>query len=68
MFNLIKQILDMLVNDERGDFSVKSLAVTVAAIVVIGFVIMEFTTGGWLMEVVQQVWDGVWGWISDLMG
>ena len=38
---------------------VKQIALIVAAIVVIGAVVL-FLTGGWLTEVISDVWDWMW--------
>ncbi|GHU50715.1 hypothetical protein AGMMS49975_02300 [Clostridia bacterium] len=43
--------------------SIKSLAITVATIVLIGVGLVFFkdNIGDWI----QTIWDAVWGWISD---
>ncbi|MCL2146649.1 MAG: hypothetical protein FWH52_02465 [Synergistaceae bacterium] len=51
-------------NDEQGDFSVKGLAITVGAIVVIGAVV-TWLSNGQITVWISDVWDSVWGWIQD---
>ena len=47
---------------------VKKIALIVASIVVIGFVVALFTTGGWITDAIDQVWEWMWtsitGWFS----
>lgn len=47
--------LNKLLEEERGDFGVKQIAMVVAVIVVIGFVIMALKAI--MPDVVQDVWD-----------
>jgi len=51
---------------ERGEVTVKGLAITVGAIVVIGSVVMWLGSGGGMRMMIEQVWEGVWGWISQV--
>ena len=51
-------------NSKRGDVSVKGLAVTVGAIVVIG-AIVTWLAGGVLEDWIGEVWSQVWGWIQS---
>jgi hypothetical protein len=55
----------MWIRSRKGEFSVKGLALTVAAIVVIGFIMTWImATGGGF----ETVWGAVWGWIQSFMG
>ncbi|MCL2048461.1 MAG: hypothetical protein FWG87_07010 [Defluviitaleaceae bacterium] len=60
----MKERLSTFINDERGRFGVKELAITVGAIVVIG-AIVTWLAGGQLADWVTDVWDAVWTWIQD---
>ena len=50
--------------DERGEVSVKGLAITVGAIVVIGAVV-TWLSGGQLTTWISDIWDSVWNWIQN---
>jgi uncharacterized membrane-anchored protein len=52
------------INDERGRFGVKELAITVGAIVVIG-AIVTWLADGQLSDWIEDIWDIVWTWIQD---
>ena len=61
--------LRLFTKDERGDFGVKSIALAVAAVVVIGFVVLEITGGDSAESgLFYKVWDLIWQWIQDMMG
>jgi len=60
---MIKKAL-FLKNSKRGEFSVKGLAITVGAVIVIGAVATYLSQGpvaGWI----EQAWDGLWSWIQS---
>ena len=52
-----------LMKDERGEFSVKGLAITIGAIICIAAVV-TWLSEGQLIIWVEQVWDAVWQWIQ----
>lgn len=43
----------------HGEFGIKQIAATVAVIVVIGIVV-QFMSGGWLTDRVEDVWTWIW--------
>ena len=54
--------------DNRGEFGIKQIAGTVAIVVIIG-IIVQFMSGGWLTDRVEDVWKWLWedviqNWIS----
>lgn len=54
--------------DIRGEFGIKQIAATVAVVMLIG-IIVQFMSGGWLTDRVQDVWTWLWedvikSWIS----
>ena len=59
---MIKKAL-FLKNSRRGEFSIKGLAITVGAIVVIGAVV-AWLSGGVLANWIEEVWGVMWGWIQ----
>lgn len=48
-----------VVNNERGEIGVKTVALAVAAVVIIAFVV-SMLTGGWLENVIDTVWNYIW--------
>lgn len=55
-----------LLQDTRGSFGVKEIALAVAAIVVIGAVVV-FLTGDFLTEeVIRPIWIWIWERIQDI--
>jgi hypothetical protein len=48
-----------LLGDERGSIGVKEIAITVAAIVLIGIVV-NFLQEGFLTDRVEEVWGKMW--------
>ena len=50
---------------ERGDFSVKGLAITVGAIVVIGAVVSWLAGGEGMQGMIQDVWTSLGEWMSS---
>jgi len=58
------------VKDERGEFSVKGLALTIGAIVVIGFIVMWLASdSGPLQGWITSGWeDVIWPWIQSVFG
>lgn len=63
----LKNSIHRFLKDERGDFGVKQLAITVAVIVVVG-IILSILQGGMLNDMVNTVWDFLWEQIQNLMG
>jgi len=53
--------------DERGEFSVKGLAITVGSIVVIGAVVV-WLSGGQMTNWIEDVWDALGGWLDTTIG
>ena len=64
----VKSKARAIVLDERGDFSVKGLAMTLGVIVVIGIIVAWLGTGGGLQEMIEEVWASVWGFIKSTFG
>ncbi|HHV29104.1 hypothetical protein [Acetivibrio mesophilus] len=64
---LMKKSIKRFLKDERGEFGVKQIAITVAVIVVVGL-ILTILQGGLLEGIVNQVWDFLWEQIQNLMG
>ncbi|TYQ16049.1 UNVERIFIED_CONTAM: hypothetical protein Cloal_2551 [Acetivibrio alkalicellulosi] len=60
----MKNRIKALLKDQSGEFGVKSIAMTVAVIVIIGFIIVvvQGNIDGW----VGQIWDLFIGLITDL--
>ena len=51
----------MDIKSRKGDISIKGLAVTVAAIVIVGFVMV------WIMNTgFDVVWNQIWEWITGI--
>ncbi|GAE86928.1 hypothetical protein [Acetivibrio straminisolvens] len=65
--DLLKNSIKKFVKDERGEFGVKQIAITVAVIVVIGL-ILSILRNGLLNEMVNTVWEFLWEQIQKLMG
>jgi hypothetical protein len=64
--NLTKKEANVLLNDERGSFGVKDIALTVGAIVVIAAAAMWLSGDEGMPVILQEIWDGLWGWIGNL--
>ena len=62
--NLFKKA-STFVKEERGDFSVKGIAITVAVIVIIGVAVglISGFASGWI----SQIWDMLIGFIEDTL-
>jgi len=58
----------MILSNERGEFSIKGLAITVGAIVVIGAVVVWLGAGGGMQDMIEQVWTSLGGWLDDTIG
>ena len=60
MNDLYKRV-DEFINDERGDFGIKEIAMMVAAIVVIGFIVVFLTDnmGDWI----EELWNNLLNWL-----
>ena len=55
-------------NDERGEFSVKGLAVTVGVIVVVGAVVVWLAAGGGMQGMIEELWTALGGWLDGTIG
>jgi len=53
--------------DDRAEFSVKGLAVTVGAIVVIGAVVI-WLSNGQMTDWIDEVWGALGGWLDESIG
>jgi len=53
-----------ILSNERGDFSVKGLAITVGAIVVIGAVVTWLKSDGGMQPMIEQVWTSLGEWMK----
>jgi len=62
--NLVKKFKSFM-KEEKGDFGVKGIAVTVAVIVVIGAVVAAVTT--FANDWVTQIWNMFIGFIEDTL-
>ena len=62
----MKNGLREFINEERGDVSVKGIAILVATIVVIGAVMVFFkdNIGDWITDIWEWVWESVTSWFS----
>jgi hypothetical protein len=57
--------LSKFLSSERGDFSIKGIAIAVGCIVVVG-VIVSWLAGGQITEWIADVWDRVWNdWLPN---
>jgi len=45
--------------DNRGEFGIKQIAITVAVVIAVG-IIVQFLSGGWLTDRVEDVWTWLW--------
>ena len=69
MFKVLYWKARAFADEERGSISVQGIAITVGAIIVIGFITILLTTtgsspiSGWI----TQVWTALWGKVSDLI-
>lgn len=61
----MKNKIKTLINNERGDFGIKQIAVTVAVIVIIGFAVTAIR--GLLPNWITQIWDMFIDQIKGLM-
>lgn len=61
----MKSTITAFLKDERGDFGIKQIAITVAVIVIIGFIItgIQGLMPGWI----TQIWNMFVDQIKDLM-
>ena len=67
MINSAIRSIRAFIGDERGDFSIKGLAITVGAVVVIGAVVMWLSEGQ-MTSWIEDVWDALGGWLQESMG
>jgi len=63
----MKSKVSLFARDEQGEFSIKGLAITIGAIVVIG-AIVTWLSEGQLAEWIEQVWLAIWDWMQGLFG
>ncbi|MDR2711602.1 MAG: hypothetical protein LBB91_00625 [Clostridiales bacterium] len=69
MIPYVKRKVQLFFNDQRGDVSVKGIAITVGAIVIIGFIALWLASdSGPLQGWITTGGDEVWSWIKDLFG
>lgn len=64
MLKTLMAKIKAFMKEEKGDFGVKEIAITVAIIIIIGAIVM-FITGGFSDTVVQDVWDMLIGYIQN---
>lgn len=62
----VSEQLHITAKEEAGDFGIKQLAVTVAVIVIIGFVITFMQEN--MDEILTQVWDWLFETIQKMVG
>ena len=62
----VSEQLHITAEEEAGDFGIKQLAVTVAVIVIIGFVITFMQEN--MDEILTQVWDWLFETIQKMVG
>jgi len=67
MLRSLDQRIKGFILDERGDFSIKGLAVTVGVIVVVGAVVV-WLTGGQMTNWIEDIWDSLGGWLDTTIG
>ena len=67
MLRSVNQDIKRFMLDERGDFSIKGLAVTVGVIVVVGAVVV-WLTGGQMTGWIEDIWDSLGGWLDTTIG
>jgi len=67
MINSAIRSIRAFLGDERGDFSIKGLAITVGAIVVIGAVVM-WLSAGQMTSWIEDVWTALGGWLEESIG
>jgi len=58
----------MFICDERGDFSVKGLAITIGIIVAVGAVVTWLAGGGGLQAWIEDIWTALGGWLESTIG
>lgn len=59
----------MFFRDERGDFSVKGLAITIGIIVVVGAIVAWLATpGGGLQTWIENIWTSLGSWLETAIG
>jgi Flp pilus assembly pilin Flp len=72
MFGLSNRKIHAFIKDERGDFGLKGLIITVAIIVVVGCVVLFLTgkngSGGQMETWIGEVWDSLGGWLTNKIG
>jgi len=54
----------MFMADKRGEFSIKGLAITVGAIVVVGAVVM-WLSDGQMTTWIDELWTTLGGWMTE---
>ena len=68
MFRSFGQRPLAFLSDERGEFSVKGLAITVGVIMVIGAIVTWLAVDGGMKGMIEQVWDSLGGWLDETIG
>lgn len=72
MFGLSNRKIGAFIKDERGDFGLKGLIITVAIIVVVGCVVLFLTggdDGGGEMETwIKKIWTSLGTWLQSTIG
>ena len=64
MLKPLIQSMRMFRADDRGEFSIKGLAITVGAIVVIGAVVVWLSEGQ-MTTWIGELWDTLGGWLNE---
>ena len=67
MLRSLDQRIKRFMLDERGDFSIKGLAITVGVIVVVGAVVV-WLSGGQMTNWIEDIWDSLGGWLDTTIG
>ena len=62
----MKRSKGSLLNNERGEFGIKQIAITVGVIVIIGFIV-SIITDSFLSGWIEQIWERFIGQIEGLM-
>lgn len=64
MLKPLIQSIRMFMADKRGEFSIKGLAITVGAIVVVGAVVM-WLSDGQMTTWIDELWTTLGGWMTE---
>ena len=64
---IVKEKMRLYLHDERGEFNVKGLAITIGAIIVIAAITTWLSgTDSPIFDWIQDVWKVVWAWIQTI--